>query len=69
MLAIFSNTLKSQKSHLRQWKPENNSQILLQVTMLVNRAISKCFKLRMSRMQIDCNLTKSGELCVLEKIT
>ena len=35
LLVIFSNILKSQKSHLHQWKPENNSLILLKVAILV----------------------------------
>ena len=43
---IFSNNLKFQKSHLHQWKPINNGQVLLKVTMLIwFEAISKseCF--------------------------
>ena len=35
MSAIFSNTLKSQMSHLSQRKPKNNSPVPLKVTMLV----------------------------------
>ena len=29
MSGIFSNTLKSQKSHLHQWQPKNNGQVVL----------------------------------------
>ena len=37
MSAIFgSNTLKSQKSHLYQRKPKNNSPVLLKVTILIH---------------------------------
>ena len=35
MSAIFNNTLKSQKSHLHQWKTENNGPVLLKVAILV----------------------------------
>ena len=35
MPAIFSNILKSQKSHLHQWKPENNGSVLLKFAVLV----------------------------------
>ena len=35
MSAIFSNTLRSQKSrNLHQWKPENNGPVLRKVTIL-----------------------------------
>ena len=34
MSAIFGNILKSQKSHLHQWKPENNGAVLLKVSIL-----------------------------------
>ena len=37
MSAIFSNILKSQKSHLQQWKLKNNGAVLLKVTILVYR--------------------------------
>ena len=33
MSAIISKTLKSQKSHLHQWKPENNGPVLLKVVI------------------------------------
>ena len=36
MSAIFSNILKSQMSHLHQWKPESNGPVLLKVAILVN---------------------------------
>ena len=36
MLAIFSNILKSQKSHFHQWKPGNNGPVLLKVANLLS---------------------------------
>ena len=36
MSAIFSNILKSQKSHLPQWKPKNNGSVLLKVAILMH---------------------------------
>ena len=36
MSAIFSNILKSQKSHLHQWKPENNGSVLLKFAVLAH---------------------------------
>ena len=51
MSGIFSNILKSQKSHLYQWKPENNDPVLLKVAIL-----AYCY-LRVARMEIVCNLS------------
>ena len=36
MSAIIGNTLKSGKLHFHQWKPENNSPVLLKVIILAH---------------------------------
>ena len=40
MSAIYSNTLKSEKSHLHQLKPENNSPVFLKVTNTITLQLS-----------------------------
>ena len=50
MSAIFSNSLKNQKSHLRQWKPKNHIIILLNVNIQVH------LNYFLSRKEVDYDL-------------
>ena len=67
MSAIFSNTLKSQKSQLHQWKHENNGSVVLKVTI-------SHYNYYYTEMEMNYNLKKLGQffkvvLSHLRKIT
>ena len=44
MSAILSNILKSQKSHLHQWKPENNGPVLVKVASSAMKLSVRAFQ-------------------------
>ena len=60
MAAMVRNTLKSQKSRLHQWKPKNNSPVLLKVTTLLYQNYQQVTKAADDRDGNGLQLEKFG---------